>query len=200
MGNSITAGEELRKYFYESGLNFLSSMPQRRIQEMILAMAQKGHSGKMVDCGELGAGHRTTYGHFLSKPIGNNPVISQKISLQNTFLEAGLTHSGILLPAAQDFEQQFLHLLCPDLVFFFLCVYQFPQNMRIAQAVSGCFIAVVWLPEVMYHGVRKGFDFLPTMVYTTLITINEQIPKNAQNHPVTVKRHLERELPVIHNF
>lgn len=34
---------------------------------MILAMAQKGHSGKMVDCGELGAGHRTTYGHFLSK-------------------------------------------------------------------------------------------------------------------------------------
>lgn len=100
MGNSITAGEELRKYFYESGLNFLSSVPQRRIQEMILTMAQKGHSGKMVDCGELGAGHRTTYGHFLSKPIGNNPVISQKISLQNTFLEAGLTHSGILLPAA----------------------------------------------------------------------------------------------------
>ena len=41
MGNSITAGEELRKYFYESGLNFLSSVPQRRIQEMILAMAQK---------------------------------------------------------------------------------------------------------------------------------------------------------------
>jgi hypothetical protein len=34
---------------------------------MILAMAQKGHSGKMTDCGELGAGHRTTYGHFLSK-------------------------------------------------------------------------------------------------------------------------------------
>ena len=30
-------------------------------------MAQKGHSGKMTDCGELGAGHRTTYGHFLSK-------------------------------------------------------------------------------------------------------------------------------------
>ena len=67
MENSITVGEELRKYFYESGLNFLSSVPQRRIQEMILAMAQKGHSGKMVDCGELGAGHRTTYGHFLSK-------------------------------------------------------------------------------------------------------------------------------------
>lgn len=95
---------------------------------------------------------------ILGQPIGNNPVISQKISLQNTFLEAGLTHSGILLPAAQDFEQQFLHLLCPDLVFFFLCLYQFPQNMRIAQAVSGCFIAVVRLPEVMYHGVRKAWQ------------------------------------------
>ena len=67
MESSITVGEELRKYFYESGLNFLSSVPQRRIQEMILAMAQKGHSGKMTDCGELGMGHRTTYGHFLSK-------------------------------------------------------------------------------------------------------------------------------------
>lgn len=67
MKNSITVGEELRKYFYETGLNFLSSVPQRRIQEMILAMAQKGHSGKMTDWGELGAGHRTTYGHFLSK-------------------------------------------------------------------------------------------------------------------------------------
>ena len=42
MENSITVGEELRKYFYESGLDFLSSVPQRRIQEMILAMAQKG--------------------------------------------------------------------------------------------------------------------------------------------------------------
>ena len=41
MENSITVVEELRKYFYETGLNFLSSVPQRRIQEMILAMAQK---------------------------------------------------------------------------------------------------------------------------------------------------------------
>ena len=36
MENGIPVGEELRKYFYESGLNFLSSVPQRRIQEMIL--------------------------------------------------------------------------------------------------------------------------------------------------------------------
>lgn len=45
----------------------MSNVPQRRIQEMILAMAQKGHSGKMTDYAELGFGHRTTYGHFLSK-------------------------------------------------------------------------------------------------------------------------------------
>ena len=38
MENSITVSEEPRKYFYESGLDFLSSVPQRRIQEMILAM------------------------------------------------------------------------------------------------------------------------------------------------------------------
>lgn len=67
MENIIAVGEELRKYFYESGLSFLSSVPQRRIQEMILAMAQKGYSGKMADCDELRTGHRTTYGHFLSK-------------------------------------------------------------------------------------------------------------------------------------
>ena len=85
MKNSITVGEELRKYFYETGLNFLSSVPQRRIQEMILAMAQKGHSGKMTDCGELGAGHRTTYGHFLSKGKWNHAkveAIQRKKSFQ----------------------------------------------------------------------------------------------------------------------
>ena len=40
MEHIITAGEELRKSFHENGFAFLSSVPQRRIQEMILAMAQ----------------------------------------------------------------------------------------------------------------------------------------------------------------
>ena len=31
-------------------------------------------------------------------------------------------------------------------------------------------------------------------------TINEQIPKNAQNHPITAKRSFEQRLPVKHNF
>ena len=84
MKNSIAVGEELRKYFYENGLNFLSSIPQRRIQEMILAMAQKGHSGKMADCGELGAGHRTTYGYFLSKGKWNHEKV-ETIQRQKSF-------------------------------------------------------------------------------------------------------------------
>lgn len=60
MDTIIKVSEELRKSFYESGFTFLSSVPQRRIQERILAMAQKGHSGKMTDCEELGVSHRTT--------------------------------------------------------------------------------------------------------------------------------------------
>ena len=36
MEHIITAGKELRKSFYESGFNFLSSVPQRRIQELLL--------------------------------------------------------------------------------------------------------------------------------------------------------------------
>lgn len=85
MENRITVGEELRKYFYETGLNLLSSVPQRRIQEMILAMAQKGHSGKMTDCGELGAGHRTTYGHFLSKGKWDHAKV-EAIQRQKSYL------------------------------------------------------------------------------------------------------------------
>lgn len=100
MESSITVGEELRKYFYESGLNFLSSVPQRRIQEMILAMAQKGHSGKMTDCGELGMGHRTTYGHFLSKGKWDHEkveTIQRQKSFQTILSVAGKANQPVFL-------------------------------------------------------------------------------------------------------
>lgn len=84
MENIIAVGEELHKYFFESGLNFLPSVPQRRIQEMILAMAQKGYSGKMADCGELRTGHRTTYRHFLSKGKWNHEKV-EKIQRHKSF-------------------------------------------------------------------------------------------------------------------
>ena len=45
MDTIIKVSEELRKSFYDSGFNFLSSVPQRRIQEMILAMARKVITG-----------------------------------------------------------------------------------------------------------------------------------------------------------
>ena len=62
----------------------MSSVPQRRIQEMILAMAQKGHSGKMTDYAELGAGHRTTYGHFLSKGKWDHVAV-EAVQRRNSF-------------------------------------------------------------------------------------------------------------------
>ena len=45
----------------------MSSVPQRHLQEMILSSCVKRNSGTMTDYGEAGPGHRTTYGHFLSK-------------------------------------------------------------------------------------------------------------------------------------
>ena len=63
----ITRKEQIRKFFFEKHFKFLSSVPQRRLQEMILSSCMKGNSGKMVDYAETGAVHRTTYGHFLAK-------------------------------------------------------------------------------------------------------------------------------------
>lgn len=63
----ITPREQIRKFFFETHLEFLTSVPQQRLQEMILSSCMKGHSGKMSDYGECGPAHRTTYGHFLAK-------------------------------------------------------------------------------------------------------------------------------------
>ena len=63
----ITPEEQIRKFFFEKHFDFLSSVPQRRLQEMILSGCVKGNSGKLVDYAETGAVHRTTYGHFLAK-------------------------------------------------------------------------------------------------------------------------------------
>ena len=84
MEHIITVGEELRKSFHENGFAFLNSVPQRRIQEMILAMAQKGHSGKMTDCEELGLAHRTTYGYFLSKGKWDHAAV-ETVQRRNSF-------------------------------------------------------------------------------------------------------------------
>ena len=63
----IAAKEQIRKFFFEKHFDFLSSVPQRWLQEMILSSCVKGNSGKMADYAETVAVHRTTYGHFLAK-------------------------------------------------------------------------------------------------------------------------------------
>ena len=63
----IAPKEQIRKFFFERHFDFLTSVPQRRLQEMILSSCTKGNSGKMTDFGESGTVHRTTYGHFLAK-------------------------------------------------------------------------------------------------------------------------------------
>ena len=63
----IAPKEQIRKFFFERHFDFLTSVPQRRLQEMILCSRMKGNSGKMTDFGESGTVHRTTYGHFLAK-------------------------------------------------------------------------------------------------------------------------------------
>jgi len=42
----ITPREQIRKFFFEKHLEFLTSVPQQRLQEMILSSCMKGHSGK----------------------------------------------------------------------------------------------------------------------------------------------------------
>ena len=53
--------------FFEKHLDFLTSAPQQRLQEIIVASCVKGNSGKMTDYSDVGTAHRTTYGHFLAK-------------------------------------------------------------------------------------------------------------------------------------
>ena len=63
----ITPKEQIRKFFFEHHYDFLTSVPQQRLQEIILSSCVKGNSGKMADYAETGTVHRTSYGHFLAK-------------------------------------------------------------------------------------------------------------------------------------
>ena len=98
MENIIAVGDELRRCFYKSGLDFLTGVPQQRIQEIILSMAQKGHTGKMTDCSEVGTAHRTTYGFFLSKGKWNHEEVKsvqRKLSFNAVLEEAQHTKQPI---------------------------------------------------------------------------------------------------------
>ncbi len=64
MERILSLEEEMRKFFFEKHLDFWTSVPQRRMQEIIVASCAKRDSGKMTDYAEVFPAHRTTYGHF----------------------------------------------------------------------------------------------------------------------------------------
>ena len=76
MESIITPKEKISKFFYENGYEFLSSVPQRRIQEMILSSGMKGYTGKTSDYADSGEVHRTTYGHFLKAGKWSESAVS----------------------------------------------------------------------------------------------------------------------------
>ncbi len=77
MERILSLKEQIRKFFFEKHLDFLTSVPQRRMQEIILASCAKGNSGKMTDYAEVFPAHRTTYGHFLSKGKRDDEKVAQ---------------------------------------------------------------------------------------------------------------------------
>ena len=68
MERILTLKEQIGKFFHEKRLDLLTSVPQRRIQEIILSSCARGNSGKLTDYAEVFPVHRTTYGHFREHP------------------------------------------------------------------------------------------------------------------------------------
>ena len=67
MERILTLKEEMRKFFFEKGLDFLTSVLQQGIQEIILSSCTRANSGKLSDFADVFLVHRTTYGHFLTE-------------------------------------------------------------------------------------------------------------------------------------
>ena len=79
MVDIIAARKATGKFFYKYGFGEnLSSVPQKRLTEIICGLAMKGNQSKTTDFAELNQGFRTTYGYFLSKGIWDEQKVSQK--------------------------------------------------------------------------------------------------------------------------
>lgn len=100
----ITPKEQIRKFFFEKHLDFLTSIPQQRLQEMILSSCVKGNSGKMSDYAEAGSVHRTSYGHFLSKGKWDDEKLeeTQKRESFQTLLELSHRNGTPLFVSIDD--------------------------------------------------------------------------------------------------
>ena len=89
----ITPREQIRKFFFEKHFDFLTSVPQRRLQEIILSSCVKGNSGKMMDYAETGTAHRTTYGHFLAKGKWDDKRLEEMQKRESFQTTLELSHS-----------------------------------------------------------------------------------------------------------
>jgi len=77
MKRILSPEEQIREFFFEKHLDFFTSVPQWRTQEIILASCAKGNSGKMTDYTDVFPTHRTTYGHFLAKGKWDDEKVTQ---------------------------------------------------------------------------------------------------------------------------
>lgn len=77
MANIIAGRKAVSKFFYQYGFGEnLSSVPQKRLAEIICGLAMKGNQSRTSDFAELKQGFRTTYGHFLSKGKWDEQAVS----------------------------------------------------------------------------------------------------------------------------
>ena len=83
MANIIAGRKATGKFFYQYGFGEkLSSVPQKRLTEIICGLAMKGNQSRTTDFAELNQGYRTTYGHFLSKGKWDEEKVSQQQQAQ----------------------------------------------------------------------------------------------------------------------
>ena len=79
MANIIAGRKATGKFFYQYGFGEkLSSVPQKRLTEIICGLAMKGNQSRTTDFAELKQGFRTSYGHFLSKGKWDEQKVSQQ--------------------------------------------------------------------------------------------------------------------------
>ena len=81
MVNMIAGKAETGKFFFQYGFQrLLTSVPQRRLEEMVIGLAMKGNQSRTTDFAELEQCCRTTYGHFLSAGKWDEAKVSEKQS------------------------------------------------------------------------------------------------------------------------
>ena len=79
MVNMIAGKAETGKFFLRYGFQkLLTSVPQRRLEDMVIGLAMKGNQSRTTDIAELNQCCRTAYGHFLSAGKWEEAKVSEK--------------------------------------------------------------------------------------------------------------------------